>query len=835
MPIFWNGYLIALSIMIAMFGAFSALAHVENMRESTGKAAFLWMICGAITLAMAIWAMHFIGMLAFHLPIALSYDFELTVLSIVPAIAGTLVAFILLQNHSLQFQRIAGAGIVMGLGVAAMHYSGMAALEMTPAIHYDPLIFSLSVLIAIAAATGALLIAFGGEKAKLLSLRKQGFGAMVMAFAVSAMHYTAMAGTSFAADSFCTVGGVSIDRTLLALVVASLVLILFSIGSLISWLNRGIVLERLRLAHTDLKATSKQLHQVEDKLSGILESMPMVVWSVTPELVLLYLNPFAAIIYSRPVADFTADKNIWQRVVHPDDYAIVEEWLARVLAGNPQTLQYRVVRPDGEIRWLEDRAKTVRDVNGQALRIDGVAADISERKASDDRNEFLANYDPLTGLPNRNFFMNRLEQGLVQARRSQRKLGLLSLDIDRFKSINEHFGRPFGDDLLCEIGEKLQSVLRAGDTVARLGDDEFVIVLSEIREAENAGQFAMRVLKVFLLPLMVRGHELNISISIGVSVYPDDGIEAATLLKHADVAMYRAKDQQGGNCFQSYTQEMGTKAMERVRLEHALHHALQNDEFELHYQPLIDLKTGRIKSVEALLRWHHPDLGSIAPGRFIQLAEDTGLIVSIGEWVLKTACAQVSAWIQEGFRLNVAVNVSGRQLQQKNMPLMVQSALASAGLDPACLELELTESILMNDAEGTVQILNQLKTIGIKMSIDDFGTGFSSLSYLNRFPVDIIKIDQSFIADLDKSPEAGSIILTVIALAKALDLNTVAEGVETAEQLDFLYLNGCDALQGFYFSRPLPAVEMLALLRRGTSLDLEKIAPVNPLLHMLRH
>lgn len=834
MPIFWNGYLIALSVLIAMFGAFSALAHVENMRESTGKAGFLWMVCGAVTLAIAIWSMHFIGMLAFHLPIAIAYDLELTLLSIVPAIAGTLAAFILLQNQTLQLGRIAGAGVVMGLGVAAMHYSGMAALKMTPAIHYDPLIFLLSILIAIAASSGALLIAFGSEQVGTMSLKKQGYGAIVMAVAVSAMHYTAMAGTRFAADSFCTVSGLNIDRTLLALVVASLVLILFSAGSLISWLNRGMVLERLRVAHTDLKGYSNQLRQVEDKLSGILDSIPMVVWSVTPEHQLLYMNPVAEVIYGRPVADFIADKDIWQRVVHPDDYVQVTEWLARVQTGKPQSAQYRIVRPNGEIRWLEDRARTVFDAQGKALRLDGVATDISDRKASDERIEFLANYDTLTGLPNRNLFMNRLEQGLMNARRAHRKLGLLSLDIDRFKSINDNFGRPFGDDLLRVIAERLKSVLRAGDTVARLGDDEFVIVLTEIREAENAGQFALRVLKAFTSPLSANGHEISVTVSIGVSVYPDDGLEAVHLLKHADVAMYRAKDLQGGNGFQSYTLEMGTKAVERVRLEHALHHALQNDEFELYYQPQIDLRTGRVKSLEALIRWHHPELGSIAPGRFIQLAEETGLIISIGEWVMKTACAQVGAWIQEGFRLTVAVNVSGRQLQQKNMPLMVQSALASAGLDPACLELELTESILMNDSEGTVQILNQLKTIGIKMSIDDFGTGFSSLSYLTRFPIDIIKIDQSFIADLDKTPEAGSIIRTVIALAKALDLDTVAEGVETAEQLDFLYMSGCDALQGYYFSRPLPATEMLALLRRGTSLDLDKIAPVNSLLQVIR-
>ncbi|MGS0742789.1 EAL domain-containing protein [Glaciimonas sp. GG7] len=837
MPIFWNGYLIALSVFVAFFGAFSTLSHVENMRESTGRAAFLWMISGAVTLGVAVWSMHFIGMLAFHLPIAIAYDFKLTLFSIIPAIAGTLAGFVLIQNQDLYLKRLVSAGVVMGLGIAAMHYTGMAALKMQPAINYDPLIFLASILIAIIAATGALLIAFGdGTKKRPLYLKQQVLGAMVMGGAVAAMHYTAMAGANFSIDSFCAVNGTTIDRTLLALIVTCLVMLLFSAGSLASLLERGIVLERLRQAHASLKMHSHQLQQVEDKLSGILDSIPMVIWSVTPTHELLYMNPAADYIYGRPVADFVADRTMWSRIVHPDDYSLVMGWLSRVLVGEPQTLEYRIVRPSGEIRWLEDRARTVRDKKGNTLRLDGVATDISERKASDERIEYLASYDDLTGLPNRNFLITRLQQALMHARRSGRKLALLFLNIDRFKSINDNFGHSFGDNLLKEFADRLTSILRAGETLARMGSDEFVIILEDIREPESAGQLALRVLKAFELPLSSSGHDLSLSLSmsIGVSIYPEDGDDPDVLLKHADVAMYLAKDQEGGNCFQCYTPEMGNKVIEKVRLEHALHHALQNDEFVLHYQPQIDLKTGHIKSVEALIRWNNPELGFIAPGYFIPIAEKTGLIIPIGEWVLKTACAQVSAWLGEGFQLTVAVNVSSRQLQQKNMPLMVQSVLANTGLAPACLELELTESMLMNDSEATIGILHQLKTIGVKMSIDDFGTGFSSLSYLTRFPIDIIKIDQSFIANLDKKPEAASIILTVIALANALGLKNFAEGVETAEQLEFLRANGCDAIQGYYFSRPLPAHEMRALLRLGASLDLGKIACSSPALQRIR-
>ncbi|MFC3107052.1 amino acid permease [Undibacterium arcticum] len=570
-------------------------------------------------------------------------------------------------------------------------------------------------------------------------------------------------------------------------------------------------------ANWNLKQRVGQLRQVEEKLSGILDSIPMVVWSISAAHELLYMNPAAHIIYGRSVAEFTADRTLWTSIVHPDDRTRVMQWLAQVLAAESLALQYRIVRPDGEVRWLEDHARMVRDEHGNPLRLDGVATDISERRLRDERIEYLANFDSLTGLPNRNLFMNRLEQSLIQERRAQGKLGLLFLDIDRFKHINDSFGHAFGDSLLKEFAARLKSVLRERDTVARLGGDEFVIILAGISEYENAARVALKILNAFLQPLSVDGRELHVTTSIGVSVYPEDDDEADALLKHADVAMYRAKDQ-GRNCFQCYTLEMGSKAVERMELEHALHHALENNEFELHYQPQIDLKSGRVKSVEALIRWHHPELGSVAPLRFIQLAEETGLIIPIGEWVLKTACAQTSAWHRAGYRLTVAVNVSGRQFQQKNMPQLVQSVLDGTGLDAAYLELELTESMLMNDSEATIQILGHLKAIGVGLSIDDFGTGFSSLSYLTRFAIDIIKIDQSFISGLAKKPEAASITLAIIALAKALGLKTVAEGVETAEQLDFLHANGCDAIQGYYFSRPLPADEMTTLLRRGTKL-----------------
>ena len=823
MPMVWNGYLIGLSVLISIFGSFSALSHMQSMRENSPKQKLGWMSAGAITLAMAIWSMHFIGMLSFHLPIQIAFDIRLTLLSILPALATTLFAFYLLQDSNVRLGRIAIAGIVMGLGVAAMHYTGMAALKMQPAIVYDSTILVLSIVIAIVAASGALLIIFAGDKTGLSPLKQQILGAVTMGLAIAGMHYTGMAGASFTAGSICAVDGKSVEPLLLAFIVTSVVLGLFSAGALANVINRRTALDRLRAAHAALEEHGTQLRGVEEKLSSILDSIPTVVWSMSPSHELLYMNPAGERIYGRSVAEFSADPHLWLNIVHADDRIRAKHWLEQILTAETLSLEYRIVHPDGAVRWLEDHARIVRDALGNVIRLDGVAADVSERKLRDEHIKYLANYDLLTGLPSRNLLMNRLEQSLFRAHRAQSRVALLFLDIDRFKYINDSFGHSCGDSLLVEFAVRLKSALRESDTVARFGGDEFVIILEDIKESGNAGLVALKIINALLTPVSVDGHELQVTTSIGVSMYPDHGNDADTLLKNADVAMYRAKDQ-GRNGFQCYTPAMGTKALARMTLIHALRHALEKNEFELHYQPQVDFKSGLVNSIEALIRWNHPELGSVPPSSFIELAEETGLIVPIGTWVLKTACMQASAWHRSGHRLSVAVNVSSQQFQQKNMPQLVQASLDLAGLEAQYLELELTESLLMNDSDATIEALKQLKAIGIGLSIDDFGTGFSSLSYLSRFPIDIIKIDQSFISNLPGqavsvlSTSSVSITRAIIALAKALGLKTIAEGVETEEQLDFLQQNGCDAMQGYYFSRPLPADQIDLLLERGARL-----------------
>ena len=420
-------------------------------------------------------------------------------------------------------------------------------------------------------------------------------------------------------------------------------------------------------------------------------------------------------------------------------------------------------------------------------------------------------HDTLTGLPNRLLFQDRLALAVAQAHRHGNGLAVLFLDVDRFKVINDSLGHSVGDRLIREVAVRLRSCLREGDTVARLGGDEFTLLLPDVGQAVDAAKVAKKVLDVVRMPFELDGRELFVTSSLGISLYPDDGRDAETLVKNADAAMYRAKEQ-GRDLYQLYTPALNATALERLALESSLRKALAHSELLLHYQPILDVATRRVHGVEALLRWRHPELGLVPPGDFIPLAEVTGLILAIGPWVLRAACAQARAWqdLQPGLRM--AVNLSARQFQEAGLVGHVTDALADTGLDPHCLQLEITESSAMQNAQTAIQTLRELKALGVGLSIDDFGTGYSSLSYLKRFPIDTLKIDQSFIRDIGTDPDDAAIASAIIALAHTLKLTVVAEGVETADQLEFLTRHGCDRTQGYFFSRPLAAERCSELL-----------------------
>ncbi|MBS4097432.1 MAG: EAL domain-containing protein [Sulfuricella sp.] len=476
-------------------------------------------------------------------------------------------------------------------------------------------------------------------------------------------------------------------------------------------------------------------------------------------------------------------------------------------------------RKNGEIfpQWLT--ISVLRDEAGEVNHYIALCTDISQRKFDEERIERLAYYDPLTDLPNRVLLQDRLARVLANAQRNHRAAAILMLDLDRFKNINESLGHGVGDAVLQAVAERLRTNVRDADTVARLGGDEYLVVLADIDDAQDVAVVAKKVLDSFAAPISVGDRELGVSLSIGISVYPNDGEDQQTLMKNADSAVYSAK-QAGRNTYQFYTRDMNASTLEALMIENALRRALERHELRLYFQPQADMHTGEIIGAEALIRWQHPELGLLAPGAFIPIAEDSGLIIPIGEWVLEEACRHVKEWHDAGFnKLTVAVNMSAVQFRQDNLSSRISAIGRETGVDLGYVELELTESMIMHNAEQMIDTMRAMKTLNLKLSIDDFGTGYSSLSYLKRFPLDKLKIDRSFVNDISDNPADLAISKVIIDLAHNLNLKAIAEGVETEEQLRLLRNNGCDELQGFYFSRPVPAEGFMVMLHDGKRLE----------------
>ena len=464
-------------------------------------------------------------------------------------------------------------------------------------------------------------------------------------------------------------------------------------------------------------------------------------------------------------------------------------------------------RRNGEVYPELLTITAVRDASRVVTHYIGSFFDISERKQAEERIHFMAHHDALTKLPNRTLLDDRLRQAIVNSRRRNDHTAVLFLDLDRFKLINDTLGHDVGDRLLDRIAEALQAMLRETETVARLGGDEFIIVIPDLAEVDRVAILARKVIDIVSTPHTIDGRLLHVTTSVGISVYPADGSDPATLLRNADTAMYHAKES-GRNNFKFFESAMNLVVQERVTIENDLHAALERGEFLLHYQPQVDCRSGEIIGMEALIRWQHPQRGLVTPYHFIGIAEETGLIVPIGEWVLGEACRQARRWHDAGHSgLRISVNLSARQFQQPDLHERIDAVIRATGIDPTTLELELTESMLMADPAAATEVLRELANLGVKMAIDDFGTGYSSLAYLKRFPVTRLKIDQSFVRDLSTDLNDAAIVSAVVAMAVSLKLEVIAEGVETIEQLRYLETHGCHAIQGYYFSRPKPAAD----------------------------
>ena len=926
---------VGLSVVIAILASYTALDLASRVTAAERRAATLWILGGAFSMGIGIWSMHFIGMLAYQLPIPLAYDVPITLLSMLPAIGISALALFVIRQRRTRISSLIVAGVLMGIGIVAMHYTGMAAMRMQPGIEYDPGLFTLSVLIAVGAATAALWIAgvfHAGETGAKVLYQKLG-SAVVMGLAISGMHYTGMAAANVAPGSMCLVTPYGVAPQWLAVLVGTGTFVILSVTLLVSVFDA-------RLAHQAQRMLA-DLRSVKAFLSSIVESMPnMVFVKDAVELRFLHFNRAGERLtgYSREQligkndydffpkekADFfvARDREV---LATGDELVVAEEPITRAdgtmlllrtskLAipddqGKPKYLlgiseditdrkraeeQLRVAArafentADGVIiydaqrrivsvnksfttitgyqerevvgkhaeffradkhddafyrdvdsvvdengRWQGEMTRrrkngeifpslcsisAVKDERGVTTNYVTVFHDISSFKEYEAKLEFIAHHDSLTGLPNRALFQERFRQGLARARRHHGTVAVIFIDLDGFKTINDSLGHHVGDKLLQVVATRLQACVRETDVVARLGGDEFTIMVDELRDTQDASKIAQKLLSALANPVELGEHNLVISASIGISCYPHDGTDAETLLKNADAAMYAAKEG-GRRNFKFFERGMNEQVMMRVQMEAAMRAALEHNEFLLHYQPKVDIATGAIRGIEALLRWAHPDRGLVSPAEFIPVLEETGLIVPVGEWAIREACQQIKAWQHSGLKVPpVAVNLSARQFKEKELENTVTDILQETGVTPELLQFEITESMLMNDPEAAERTLRALKAAGVKLSIDDFGTGYSSLAYLRRFPLDMLKIDRAFIKDMVDSPDDAAITLAVIRLAHSLGLKVVAEGVETEAQANLLALHSCDELQGYYFSKPVAAAALETMLREDRRL-----------------
>ncbi len=556
----------------------------------------------------------------------------------------------------------------------------------------------------------------------------------------------------------------------------------------------GAVVSERETVESAIRASERRYRLLfERNLAGVFRS--------TFEGRVLECNPAAAQILGYESAQNALGVSIASLYFSPADRRAL---LKRLKAEKAITnREIRLRRKDGSPIWVMLNLSVVEDDLQGVEVIEGTLVDITERKVAEEQVQSLAYYDALTGLPNRALLQDRLTQALASARRQNSKVALLFIDLDRFKMINDSLGHSIGDLLLESVAERLKSVIREQDTVARLGGDEFVIVLTHMKDAPDVAVAAERCMDRMTAGFVIQGHALGIGCSIGISMFPDHGGDTETLIKHADAAMYRAKEV-GRNNFQFFTSEMNQQAMERLTLENGLRQALERKELFLVYQPQMEIGTGRISGCEALLRWQHPELGLVPPDRFIRIAENSGLIIPIGQWVLETACSQVQQWLKTGIpQRPVAVNVSAVQFRYEGFCDLVRRVLRNTGLSAQYLELELTESVLLSNEDVTQSVLRDLKSMGVGLAIDDFGTGYSSLGYLKRLPVTKLKIARPFVRDVATDPDDAAIAVAIINVAKSLNLKVIAEGVEEEAQMSFLRAHGCDEIQGYYFSRPL--------------------------------
>ena len=668
--------LVLISLFVAILASYTALDLTGRIATAKGRAVYLWMAGGALAMGIGVWSMHFIGMLAFRLPIALGYDIGITALSLLIAVLSSGFALWLVNQPRLPAWQLGFGALIMGAGISTMHYTGMAAMRMMPGIDYDPTLFIASLLIAVGASAAALWIAFKLRRNTPYVRLARSAAAVVMGVAIVGMHYTGMAAARFADGSFC---GASVDGL------------------------SGTGLDNLVLVTT----------------------LAILAFALLTSLLDARLEARTAVL-----ADSLSLAN--QELTH------------------------------------------------------------------------LALHDTLTGLPNRTLLADRIQQATQLVAEQGGCFALMFIDLDGFKPVNDAFGHHLGDQLLREVGLRLREDLRSQDTLARIGGDEFVLLV-QLSQPDDALRLAERQVGLINQSFRVAEHDLSISASVGIALFPGNGATPQELLMNADAAMYHAKSM-GKNGYSFFDVSMNTNARKQLQLLQDLRNAVEHQQFRLYYQPKFDALSGRAIGAEALLRWEHPQHGLLLPDKFIELAEKTGVIIAIGDWVLNEACRQMQVWYAQGYRdWRIAVNLSALQFCHAGLVTSVANALQRHQLPANSLTLEITETTAMSDADASMRVLQELSKMGVDLSIDDFGTGYSSLMYLKRLPANELKIDRGFVRDLEQDSDDAAIVSAIVALGQALGLRIVAEGVETNMQQDFLTRLGCNSLQGFLLGQPLPA------------------------------
>lgn len=565
---------------------------------------------------------------------------------------------------------------------------------------------------------------------------------------------------------------------------------------------------------TEQKEMEQKLKDSEEQKRLIYDNLDVAIWSVDHDTnQVLFLTKGFETIYGYANEEMKNDRDLWLKVIHPDDYKPVMEKQKELLSGKAIRHQYRIYHKSGAIKWVQDHTLPVLDHGGRLVRLDGVISDITDQKQAEERMSYLAHHDMLTGLPNRRRFDQVLQRYLTE--KSAERFAILYFNLDRFKHINDTLGHVIGDDLLVEVAKRLNYLNPEKECLSRMDGDEFAIFLSDVSEMNRPELLAERVLKIIQKPFLIEGYELYITVSIGISIFSKNGETADDLMNQSIAAMNRAK-QLGKNNYQLYSSTMGEGSIQILSMENDMRKALKNDEFSVYYQPRVCTKTGKIASAEALIRWTHPEKGFMSPGEFIPLAEENGLIFEISDWVAVQVCKQIKRWQEEHIPvIPISINVSAQSFLKKDLVPKLKALLAKTEINPAFIELEITESSYLNNMDLVIQALLELRQMGVKIALDDFGTGFSSLTHLKELHIDTLKIDRSFIRNIVEKEPDRVITYSMIDLAHGLNVEVVAEGVETKDQLDLLSQKGCDQIQGFLFSKPVPEIEFRKLLEKG--------------------